>query len=159
MIGNDPILKHLKSPSELKHDAFNNEVVALIKTGLGGRTATTRAELVAQEALVVLGRLNRLVTKGYLPRLEAPVPTHNEDGTIHEYNKYLLDRRHCTLAATVEYYMVQAGLIRPSVIVQKVRESIGRVTVFGVTDTLLPAGSGGHLSLRPDHSCEGIVMY
>ena len=76
-------------------------------------------ELVAQEAQAVLRRRN---SAGFLE--EAVHDCNQGDATAAKFLK--LDRRREVLALNVEYYMVQAGVIRPSVIVKKVCDS--RVT-------------------------------
>ena len=130
MVAANPHLEHPKSPAQVKHEAFNDEVVTLMKTGLGGQIATSRAELVAEEALVVLSRLNRQVTSG-APKLESETlrkyiaGEHMDDGDI-----WSLGRRRSMLALNVEYYMVQTGVIRPSVIVKKVCESVACLTLM-----------------------------
>jgi hypothetical protein len=114
--GVQPLLKDPKSPAQLKHMAFHDEVVARMKAGPVQGVPVTRVELVAQEAQAVLRRLN---SAGFLE--EAVHDCNKEDATAEKFLK--LDRRREMLALNVEYYMVQAGVIRPSVIVKKVCDS------------------------------------
>jgi hypothetical protein len=122
--GVHPLLKDPKSPAQLKHMAFHDEVVARMKAGPVQGVPVTRVELVAQEALVVLGRLNRILKPGYAPMLESESLRKYQAGEpLDDGDHWNLARRRTMLAASVEYYMVQAGVIRPSVIVKKVCDS------------------------------------
>ena len=114
--GVHPLLKDPKSPAQLKHMAFHDEVVARMKAGPVQGVPVTRVELVAQEAQAVLRRRN---SAGFLE--EAVHDCNQGDATAAKFLK--LDRRREVLALNVEYYMVQAGVIRPSVIVKKVCDS------------------------------------
>ena len=73
---------------------------------------------------MVLGRLNRILKPGYAPMLESESLRKYQAGEpLDDGDHWNLARRRTMLAASVEYYMVQAGVIRPSVIVKKVCDS------------------------------------
>ncbi len=117
MLDRNPLLMNPKSPAQVKHEAFHDKVVARMKAGPVEEGADTRVEVVAQEALAVLAR------RGSKGKLEPIVAACNEEGPIAESCFLKLERRREVVTLNVEYYMVQAGLIRPSIIVRKVSDS------------------------------------